>query len=200
MLSLEDKMRIEVPCVYSQSNMAVEFQNMQSPAGNAKFAAGSGWRGDNSSCSAMSDAESVMVGSEPSGNSGHHIRLNETEYWFVIIHTLYRNTPKVNSHSPISFDEMLDKSTSTSPRTISPRISGLKHSWGTWRQIIRSGRKLGRTVSRISHLSRNSEYDPVPVDGLIESWDTKARKGASQIKKIKTSHMFGCFGTDVVRM
>ena len=41
------------------------------------------------------------------------------------------------------------------------------------------------------------EYDFVPVDGLIENWDPKARKGESQIKTIKISPMFGA---DVVKL
>ena len=52
--------------------------------------------------------------------------------------------------------------------------------------------------NRIKHYTprEKPDYDLVPVDGIIEKWDTKIAKGTPQIKTIKISPMFGA---DVVR-
>ncbi len=73
---------------------------------------------------------------------------------FVLIHPFSRNRPDDNSESPVSFDECWEYSTSspcTLARKTSKKIPGaLKSPYAIRSQIISSGSKLGKTVSRKS--------------------------------------------------
>ena len=119
----------------------------------------------------------------------------------VSIHTLFRNTPNDYSSSPITFDDMLEifnqtaiyiakKNFKTNFWDSEPYLKNLRQNYVKW-QKARGNRLVNYTPRK------KPEYDPVPVEGLIEKWDTKDPKGTSQIKTIKILPMFGA---DAVRM
>jgi hypothetical protein len=119
---------------------------------------------------------------------------------YVLTRSLFRNTPQDTSPSPISFDEMLEIFNQIYMFVAKKNFT--KNFWDS--ESFLKNHKVGFVKwqkawsNRIKHYSprEKPDYDLVPVDGIIEKWDTKIVKGTPRIKTIKISPMFGA---DVVR-
>ena len=111
----------------------------------------------------------------------------------------FRNRPDDTSESPISYDDMLEIFNQTS--IYIGKKDFKKDFWAT-ESFLRSQKPhyikwQQAWKNRIKHYTPREQpvYEDVPVEGVIEKWDTKVK--TSQIKTIKISPMFGA---DVVRL
>ena len=123
----------------------------------------------------------------------------------ALIHPFSRNHPDDNSESPVSFDDMLENIQPARhvyrQERLQKKISGaLKYSYAIRSQIISSGSKLGRTVSRITLLATRQRMTMFLSKECLRNGPRQWTQVTSRSGMCSKSALFPCLPKTISQM